>query len=230
MYGILLIVKNSLYFCTNTEYNAARFGNEDVASYAVFSLDDPPGSGTIAISMFVRTRRSNGLLLVLANSTSQYLHLWLDDGRVKFQVNNLESLSGRVVVSDGHFHLVTVRLEGDFVTLFQSAHSQGTIPIRPVVAQPGDLVYVGGLADQRASASFGGYLKGCVQDLRINSKRLQFFPIATPVASYGLVELVNVTKGCTSDNACSVSSWIYSIQYTYRYFATTQLRHDNTSF
>uniref|UniRef100_A0A4W5PKE2 Crumbs cell polarity complex component 1 n=1 Tax=Hucho hucho TaxID=62062 RepID=A0A4W5PKE2_9TELE len=210
------------------EYNVARFGNEDVASYAVFSLDDPLGSGTIAISMFVRTRRLSGLLLVLANSTSQYLRLWLDDGRVKFQVNNLESLSGRVVVSDGHFHLVTVRLEGDSVTLFQSARSQGTLPVRPVVAQPGDLVYVGGLTDQRASASFGGYLKGCVQDLRINSKRLQFFPIATPVASYGLVELVNVTQGCTSDNACNVSTWIYSILYTYRYFAATQLRHDNT--
>ncbi|XP_035656357.1 protein crumbs homolog 1-like isoform X4 [Oncorhynchus keta] len=69
------------------EYNPARFGNEDEASYAVFSLDDPPASGTITISMFVRTRRSNGLLLVLANSTSQYLHLWLDDGRVKFQRN-----------------------------------------------------------------------------------------------------------------------------------------------
>uniref|UniRef100_A0A4W5QFB3 Crumbs cell polarity complex component 1 n=1 Tax=Hucho hucho TaxID=62062 RepID=A0A4W5QFB3_9TELE len=185
------------------EYITAKFGNEDVASYAVFSLDDTLGSGTIVISMFVRTRRPSGLLLVLANSTSQYLRLWLDDGRFKVQVNNFESLAGRKVVSDGHFHLVTVQLEGDSVTLFQSAQSQGTIPIRPVVAQPGDLVYVGGLADQRASASFGGYLKGCVQDLRINNKRLQFFPIGTPVASYVPEELVNVTQGCTSDNVCS---------------------------
>ncbi|XP_052320244.1 protein crumbs homolog 1-like [Oncorhynchus keta] len=185
------------------EYIPAKFGYENVASYAVFSLDDPLGSGTITISMFVRTRRPSGLLLVLANSTSQYLRLWLDDGRVKVQVNNFESLAGSKVVSDGHFHLVTVQLEGDSVTLFQSAQSHGTIPIRPVVAHPGDLVYVGGLSDQRASASFGGYLKGCVQDLRINNKRLQFFPIGTPVASYGVEELVNVTQGCMSDNVCS---------------------------
>ncbi|XP_064847924.1 protein crumbs homolog 1-like [Oncorhynchus masou masou] len=185
------------------EYITAKFGNEDVASYAVFSLDDPLGSGTITISMFVRTRRPSGLLLVLANSTSQYLRLWLDDGRVKVQVNNFECLAGSKVVSDGHFHLVTVQLEGDSVTLFQSAQSHGTIPIRPVVVQPGDLVYVGGLSDQRASASFGGYLKGCVQDLRINNKRLQFFPIGTLVASYGVEELVNVTQGCISDNVCS---------------------------
>eukprot|EP00063_Salmo_salar_P070388 XP_014045223.1 PREDICTED: protein crumbs homolog 1 [Salmo salar] len=185
------------------EYITAKFGNEDVASYAVFSLDDPLGSGTITISMFVRTRRPSGLLLVLANSTSQYLRLWLDDGQVKVQVNNFESLAGSKVVSDGQFHLVTVQLDGDSVTLFQSAQSHGTIPIWPVVAQPGDLVYVGGLSDQRASASFGGYLKGCVQDLRINNKQLQFFPIGTPVTSFSVEELVNVTQGCTSDNVCS---------------------------
>lgn len=155
--------------------------------------------------MFIRTRQSSGLLFILANSTSQYLRLWLEEGRVKVQVNNFETLVGRGVVSDGHFHLVTVKLEGMEAILFQSAQSQGSLPIRPITAHPGDLVYVGGLPDSRASASYGGYFKGCVQDLRINSKRLQFYPIETPVESYSLEQLNNVAQGCISDNVCAVS-------------------------
>lgn len=188
----------------HTEYITARFGNKDLESYAVFSLDDHPGD-TVAVSMFLRTRQPSGLLLVLANSTSQYLRLWLEEGKVKVQVNNFESLVGQGLVSDGHFHLVTVRLEGETAVLFHSAQSRGSVSIRHAQAQPGDLVYVGGLPDQRASASFGGYFKGCIQDLRINSKRLQFYPIATPVESYSLEQLMNVAQGCISDNACIAS-------------------------
>uniref|UniRef100_UPI003AAEB396 protein crumbs homolog 1-like n=1 Tax=Centroberyx gerrardi TaxID=166262 RepID=UPI003AAEB396 len=186
------------------EYITARFGNKDLESYAVFSLDDHPGD-TVAVSMFIRTRQSGGLLLVLANSTSQYLRLWLEEGRVKVQVNNFETLVGRDLVSDGHFHLVTVKLEGEVAVLFQSAQSQGSIPIRRVQAHRGDLVYVGGLPDPRPSASLGGYFKGCVQDLRINSRRLQFFPIATSVGSYNLEQLINIAQGCSSDNACTIN-------------------------
>lgn len=181
-------------------------------SYASFSLDDDPGDA-VTISMFIRTRQSNGLLLILANSTSQYLRLWLEEGRVTVQVNNFETLVGRGAVSDGHFHLVTVKLEGMAAALFQSAQSQGSMPIRYTQVHPGDLVFVGGLPDSRASASFGGYFKGCVQDLRINSKRLQLYPIASPVESYSLKQLVNVAQGCSSDNACAVS-YISAIMFS----------------
>ena len=156
--------------------------------------------------MFIRTRQSSGLLLILANSTSQYLRLWLEKGRVKVQVNNFETLIGQGVVTDGHFHLVTVKLEGISAMLFQSAQSQGSMSIRQIQAHSGDFVFVGGLPDLRASASFGGYFKGCIQDLRINSKRLQFYPITTSVESYNLEKLINVAEGCSSDNACAVSS------------------------
>ncbi|KAI4809065.1 hypothetical protein KUCAC02_017980 [Chaenocephalus aceratus] len=186
------------------EYVTARFGNQDVENYASFSLDDEPGD-SVNISLFLRTRQSSGLLLILANSTSQYLRLWFEEGRIKVQVNNFETLVGRTAISDGHFHLVTVMLKGMAAMLFQSAKNQGHMFIRPIDAHTGDLVSVGGLPDSRVSASFGGYFKGCVQDLRINNKRLQFYPIETPVESYILEQLVNVAQGCSSDNACAVN-------------------------
>ncbi|KAM4557610.1 protein crumbs homolog 1-like [Fundulus diaphanus] len=187
------------------EYITARFGNRDLESYALFSLDNDPGD-SLVISMFIRTRQSSGLLLILANTTSQYLRLWLvDGGRVKVQVNNFETLVGQNTVNNGHFHLVTVKLDGTIATLSQSAQVQGSMAIRRVQAHPGDLVYVGGLPDSRASASFGGYFKGCVQDLRINSKRLQFYLVPTLVESYNLEKLVGVAEGCSSDNACAAN-------------------------
>lgn len=200
-------IRFKVFLFTDTEYITARFGNKDLESYALFSLDEDPGD-TVTISMFIRTRQSSGLLLILANSTSQYLRLWLEKGRVKVQINNFETLTGRGVVSDGHFHLVSVKLEATEAFLFQSAQSQGSMHVRPTQAHPGDLVFVGGLPNSRASASFGGYFKGCVQDLRMNSKRLQFYPIATPVESYSPEKLINVAQGCSSDNACAVSSII----------------------
>ncbi|KAJ0011773.1 hypothetical protein NQD34_012748, partial [Periophthalmus magnuspinnatus] len=186
------------------EYITARFGNKEQPSYGVFLLEDDLGD-TLTVSMFVRTRQTSGLLLILANSTSQYFRMWLDGGRVHVQINNYESLEGQSVISDGHFHLLTIKLERTTASLFQSAHNQGSTAIRHIQASEGDIVYVGGLTDPRASASFGGYFKGCVQDLRVNSKRLQFYPIATQVESYNLQQHNNVQQGCSSDNACAVN-------------------------
>lgn len=163
--------------------------------------------------MFVRTRQSSGLLLILANSTSQYFRMWLEDGIVNVQINNFETLVGHSVISDGHFHLLTVTLEGTTALLLQSAQNQGSANIRHIQVNSGDSVFVGGLTDPRASASFGGYFKGCVQDLRINNKRLQFYPIAALVESHNLQQLSNVEQGCSSDNACVVSEMQLLTQY-----------------
>lgn len=170
----------------------------------MFSLDDDPGA-TATVSMFIRTRQPSGLLLVLANSTSQYLRLWLEEGRVKVQINTFETFASRGQVSDGQFHLLSLRVESAQSSLLLSAQNQGSLPTRPIRAQNGDQVFVGGLPDSRASAMFGGYFKGCVQDLRINSKRLQFFPIPPPVESYRLERLAGVAQGCGGDDACTVS-------------------------
>ncbi|XP_055058950.2 protein crumbs homolog 1 [Misgurnus anguillicaudatus] len=184
------------------EYVTARFGSEDLESYAMFTVEDNPGV-SFTLSMFVRTRRSQGLLLILSNSTTQYLRVWLEGGKVKVQINNFESLLGWETVSDGHFHLITVLVEPESLTLFLSAKSQGRIPIRRVHIQAGDAVHVGGLPSRQASLVFGGYLKGCIQDLRLNTRRLQFYPITVPVSSYRLENMLKVTRGCTGDDSCS---------------------------
>lgn len=159
---------------------------------------------TFTVSMFIRTRRLNGLLLVFSNSTSRYLHVWLDGGKVKVQVNHFEILQGHNRVNDGHFHLVSVHVEQGTLTLSHSARTRALIASRGLTIRSGDTVHVGGLEDRKASLAFSGYFKGCIQDLRLNFNHLQFYPISTPLASYRLKTMVQVTQGCNGDNYCRV--------------------------
>ncbi|XP_060890100.1 protein crumbs homolog 1 isoform X1 [Labrus mixtus] len=184
------------------EHVTARFGNEDSQSYAAFTITDDLGHN-LSVSLFVRTRRHNGLLLALANSSSQYLHMWLEDGRVTVQLDNFESLKAAGAINDGEVHFVRVEMEKDRITLYVAAEKQGHVEGRTVKVQAGDTVYVGGLLEGRTTSVFGGYFKGCIQDLRINDRRLQFFWLDTSVKAFPLELMVNVTSGCSGDNACS---------------------------
>ncbi|XP_034557833.1 protein crumbs homolog 1 [Notolabrus celidotus] len=184
------------------EHVTARFGNEDSQSYAAFTITDDLGHD-LSVSLFVRTRRHNGLLLALANSSSQYLLMWLEDGRVTVQLDNFENLKAEAAIDDGEVHFVRVEMEEDRITLYVADVKQGDVEGRTVKVRAGDRVYVGGLLESRTTSVFGGYFKGCIQDLRINGRRLQFFGLDTSVRSFPLELMENVTSGCSGDNACS---------------------------
>ncbi|XP_072770753.1 protein crumbs homolog 1 isoform X3 [Nerophis lumbriciformis] len=187
------------------EHVTARFGNEDSLSYAAFTVTDDPGHN-LSISLFLRTRRPNGLLLAVANSSnSQYLHVWMEDGVVTAQLGDFESLKGESVVNDGEVHYVNVEVAMGQMTLHVAADQQAEAAVSTVGVQAGDTVYVGGLLESDATAVFGGYFKGCIQDLRINDRRLQFFGLDTSVRTFPLQHMENVTAGCTGDNTCSMN-------------------------
>ncbi|TDH08695.1 hypothetical protein EPR50_G00100940 [Perca flavescens] len=186
------------------EHVTTRFGNEDSQSYATFIVTDDLGHN-FSISLFLRTRRHYGLLLVLANSSSQYLHMWLEDGKVTVQLNNFESLKAESAIDDGEVHFVSVEVADDRMALYVAAQKQGDVEVRTVTVQAGDTVYVGGMLESWMTSVFGGYFKGCIQDLRINDRRLQFFGLDTSVRSFPLDLMENLTAGCTGDNTCSTN-------------------------
>ncbi|XP_076133782.1 protein crumbs homolog 1 [Alosa pseudoharengus] len=191
------------------EYVNARFGHEDAQSYAIFSLDQEPAEpDALSVSLFVRTRRPSGLLLVLSNGTGQYLRIWLARGLVHVQVHQLEEVRGAGVLDDGEVHLVTVSVEGGQLRLAQSRQSEGVVSAetRPVRVQAGDMVHVGGLEEARGTATFGGYFKGCVQDLRLGASLLQFFALELddePVSSLVPQRMSHVVQGCVGDDTCA---------------------------
>ncbi|XP_068174900.1 protein crumbs homolog 1 [Antennarius striatus] len=183
------------------EHVPARFGSEDSQSYAVFSITEDLGE-RFSISLFLRTRRHNGLLLAVTNSSIQYLHMWLEDGKVTLQLHDHESLKTGSAIDDGEVHFVSVEVEEDRMRLFLAAQEQGRVEVRDFGVRAGDTMLVGGLLGRRMTSVFGGYFKGCIQDLRINDRRLQFFGLDASVRSYPLELMENVTAGCSGDDAC----------------------------
>uniref|UniRef100_A0A8C3AVT5 Crumbs cell polarity complex component 1 n=1 Tax=Cyclopterus lumpus TaxID=8103 RepID=A0A8C3AVT5_CYCLU len=193
------------------EHVTARFGNEDSHSYAAFTVTDDLDED-FSISLFLRTRRHHGLLLALANSSSQYLHMWLEDGKVTVQLNNFESLKAESAIDDGEVHFVSLEVAEHRMSLYVAAEKQADVEVTAVDVQAGHAVYVGGLLESWTTSVFGGYFKGCIQDLRINDRQLQFFGLGTSARSYPLELRENVTAGCSGDNACAVSKKYYLVK------------------
>lgn len=187
-----------------TEHVTARFGTEDSHSYAAFAVGEDLG-GNFSISLFLRTRRLDGFVLALGNGSSRYLHVWLEDGKVAAQLHVLEILKSKSPVNDGGVHLVSLEVEAGRMKLLVAAQKQGEVEVGSVAVEAGHSVYVGGVMGSRETTVFGGYLKGCVQDLRVNDRRLQFFRLDASVRSFPLRLMENVTAGCPGDNGCRVS-------------------------
>lgn len=171
----------------------------------MFNINDQLESHTLSVSMFLRTRQESGLLVLLGNSTTRYFGLWLEKGKLKVQVNSLKITSVRSVVNDGEIHFVGITVKDGVMILQASGREFRLTDIEMVSVQVGDKVYVGGLDDGQESSTFGGYFKGCLQDLQLNDRKLQFFPLGVSATSYKPEHMVDVTAGCTSDDYCSVS-------------------------
>lgn len=169
--------------------------------------------------MFVRTRKSSGLLLALRNSTYLYVRVYLEGGKLTMLAPNSMKLLGKHSMNDGNFYLITLKIEPNKMELFQSSQYLGFISTPVLTIQSKDILYIGGLPDNKETDRNGRYFKGCIQDVRVNNQLLEFFPITNPLNSINLT-LINVTQGCTGDNLCKVRmtffrtfSYVYSGEF-----------------
>lgn len=191
--------------CYIAEHVSARFGNQDSRSYAAFIVDEDLDP-YLSVSLFLRTRRQDGLILALTNASSHFLDMWLEDGKVTVQLDSWESLRSEAAVDDGEVHFVSVEVAENRLTLHVGDEKQGDMEVGSAAVRAGDAVHVGGLPLSRATSVFGGYFKGCVQDVRISDRRLQFFGMDASPRSLLPKLLENVTAGCSGDDVCSVSA------------------------
>jgi len=154
--------------------------------------------------MFVRTRKSSGLLLALRNSTYLYVRVYLEGGKLTMLALNSIKLLGKHSMNDGNFYFITLKIEPNKMELFQSSQYLGFISTPVLTIQSKDILYIGGLPDKKETDRNGRYFKGCIQDVRVNNQPLEFFPITDPLNSLINRTLINVTQGCTGDNLCKV--------------------------
>ncbi|XP_072804858.1 protein crumbs homolog 1 isoform X1 [Vicugna pacos] len=182
------------------EYVAGRFGQDDSTGYAAFHLDETYGED-VTLSMFVRTHRPSGLLLIVGHSAYRHLRVWLERGRLAMLTPSSSKLLTKFVLSDGNVHLISLKIKPNKIELYQLSQNLGFISAPTWKFQSGDVLYIGGLPDRQETEVNGGFFKGCIQDIRLNNESLEFFPNSTSKAAHSAV-LVNVTQGCPGDNVC----------------------------
>ncbi|NXA19018.1 CRUM1 protein, partial [Ibidorhyncha struthersii] len=185
------------------EHPAATFGLENSTSFASFTLSDSLGA-SFNISFFIRSRKPNGLLLQISNETDPCLTIYLKNGKLKIEMVSTDTVTFPENLVDGRRHLVALSFQGGIVAAHQSdIHVElGQLVPRPLLA--GYEVYIGGHPNPDSADMWGGYFKGCLQDIQLNSQQIHFFQ----VENYSLPQELNRTQnsnlvnGCISDNTC----------------------------
>ncbi|KAM4663381.1 protein crumbs homolog 2 [Discoglossus pictus] len=187
------------------EYTSATFHLEGAPSFASFTVPQDLGN-TFTISGFIRTLKSTGLLLLISSGTTDYFRVYLQNGRVHVTTLSALPIVFQEHISDGQKHRMDISVSQGLVTVtyLQEEVKLGQLP--PMFVTEGDIVYIGGVPSGGNADSWGGYFKGCLQDLRLNDHHLEFFPLEMEEISvqegYYLGNSTNVTRDCVSDDVC----------------------------
>ncbi|NWI93638.1 CRUM1 protein, partial [Pitta sordida] len=185
------------------ERPAATFGLENSTSFASFSLSDSLGAD-FNISFFVRTRKPHGLILQIRNETGPGLTIYLRSGKLRVEVSPSDTVTLPGDVVDGRRHLVALSFQGGTVG---ALHSDTHVELGQLMAQPlsaGSEVYIGGHPNPGSAEPWGGFFKGCLQDIQLNNQHIQFFQAenySLPQELNG-TQATNLVNGCISDNTC----------------------------
>ncbi|KAM5146577.1 protein crumbs homolog 2-like [Mantella aurantiaca] len=186
--------------CTQ-EYTSGTFFHEMVESYASFSIAQDVGD-SFNVSAFIRTLKPDGLLFQIGNGSTAGFTVYLKSGRIHVAVTSVKAGPFSEYVSNGKKHKINISVKGGHVSvsIMKTKEDLGQLP--PLSLSAGDMVLVGGTPPNGNIDQWGGYFKGCLQDIRLNDNRLKFFPPDDEDVAYYPVSISNVTEDCVSDDTC----------------------------
>lgn len=198
-------------YCFPTELPAWTYSHEDTLSFSAYDIHTHHGSN-FNVSFFLRTLKLDGLLFQLRRPTEEeewgvYFSVYLGMGRIFVSsLPNSASLTAPVFVSTGEWQLLQVEVRHRQVIFEHAGLRYGIGELPEVNVNSGDQAYVGGLPQNMDSEVWGGYYKGCLQDLRLNSVRLDVdSQKSSDEEEVNLSsEVLNVKEGCVSDDTCEV--------------------------
>ena len=204
------------------------FGYQNTQSLASFTV--PASDKTLLkyyndVSLFVRTRKPQGQILYLGEESGEtLLTVRLVAGEVEVRVrvsNQEEAFRMPVAIDDGQQHFLQIIRNNTqlHVSVRQQMKTYTIIsekPLVPAVLHVGSLPTIQTGRGKRAverqrvrravNRDSVEHYKGTMQDLRLNNKLLQFYPLnetGTSPPSYPPPALTNVSKGEQNDDTCA---------------------------
>uniref|UniRef100_A0A1A8VAE6 Protein crumbs homolog 2 n=1 Tax=Nothobranchius furzeri TaxID=105023 RepID=A0A1A8VAE6_NOTFU len=179
------------------EYQSWTFSHENTTSYTSFNISKSHGEN-FTISFMMRSLKPNGLLLQFLREGKSYLSVYLKEGAVAMYSPHTTLLSEAKSVTDGDYHLVTIRVNYGHVVFPKAGNNRA---LGNVSVETGDVVLVGGLPEGNSVNAWGGGFKGCLQDIRLDDTQLMVGDVSEGLEVYrGRSE--KVLQGCQSDNTC----------------------------
>ncbi|CAB1453527.1 unnamed protein product [Pleuronectes platessa] len=193
------------------EFPSWTYGHEETVSFSAYNVSKTLGNN-FNVSFFLRSLKPDGLLFQLRRPSEEegeevYFSIHLGMGRVLVSsLPNSVPLTAPVFVTTGERQLLQVEVQHRQVIFEYAGLRYGIGDIPEVNINSGDQAYVGGLPGNFHSDMWGGYYKGCLQDLRLASVYLDAdaWNIWDEEKVLLPSDSENAKKGCVSDDTCKM--------------------------
>ncbi|XP_067270608.1 protein crumbs homolog 2b [Pseudorasbora parva] len=187
------------------EHTSWTFSHERNRSFAAFPITQKHGLN-MSVSLWLKSRHLNGLVFQLQREDQAYFSIFLKNGLLYIAIySSIRRASG--FLTDGEAVFVTITKQQG-VILFNNETQPISASHVDFEVEAGDVAYLGGLPDRVNTLPWGGYFKGCLQDVRIDDTQLFMYSGSISQkpqhSSYLPRNSSNVLEGCVGDQTCKM--------------------------
>ncbi len=205
----------TLELFSSPEFTSWTFSPERVRSFAAFPIMQQH-AGDVSVSLWLKSRQLNGLVLQLQRDNQAYLTVFLNNGSLYIAIyNSIRRASS--FLTDGEKVFVSIKKERGVILFNQTQQVFAPRELIGFEVEAGDVAYLGGLPEGERGGQWGGYLKGCLQDVRIDDTQLYMYSGSISHKpqhpSYLPRNSSNVLEGCAGDQTCKVR-WCFPLLFS----------------
>ncbi|XDV49612.1 hypothetical protein PO909_018826 [Leuciscus waleckii] len=186
------------------EHSSWTFSHERNRSFAAFPILQKHDSN-LSVSLWLRSRHSDGLVFQLQHDNHAYFTLFLKNGSLYIAIYN-SIINASSFLTDGEKVFVAIKKQQGVLVFNETQQISASHVDFEVEA--GDVAYLGGLPEGENTAQWGGYFKGCLQDVRIDDTQLFMYSGSISQkpqhSSYLPRNSSNVLEGCVGDQTCKM--------------------------
>ncbi|XP_051524826.1 protein crumbs homolog 2b [Myxocyprinus asiaticus] len=188
------------------EHSSWTFSHERNRSFAAFPIMQKHG-GNITVSFWLKSRQLNGLIFQLRHQNQAYLTVVLRNGSIYIAIYSSMRMASNII-SNGEKVFVAIEKQQGCIFFNKIQLICAPREFIDFEVEAGDVANLGGLPEGEETAKWGGYFKGCLQDVRIDNTQLYMYSGSISQKPQHLSYLPrnssNLLKHCVSDQMCKM--------------------------